>query len=43
MEWFWYIIASIGAVTELFTASEYDTVTVPLVIAAVLLIMEAVF
>ena len=32
-----------GAVTELFTPGEYDTVTVPLVIAAVLLLMNALF
>ena len=47
MEWFWYILASIGAgvgalagtATELFSPSEYDTVTVPVAIIAVLLIL----
>lgn len=31
-----------GAAAELFTASEYDTVTVPLTIAAVLLLMKQI-
>ena len=26
MEWFWYIIAAVGALTELFTPGEYDTI-----------------
>ncbi len=38
-----FTAALAGALTELFTASEYDTVTVPLVIAGVLLIMNALF
>ena len=42
MEWFWYIIAALGAgigtVTELVSPSEYDTITVPVVIIAVLIL-----
>ena len=34
--------AILGTAAELFTPSEYDTVTVPTVIAAALIIMEAV-
>ena len=34
--------ALLGTATELFTPSEYDTVTVPTVIAAALLILEAI-
>ncbi len=36
------ISALFGTVTELFTPSEYDTITVPTVTAAVLIIMETV-
>ncbi len=34
--------AAAGAMTELFTSSEYDTVSVPLVAAAILLLMERI-
>ena len=45
MEWIWYIIAALGAgvgaivgtITELFSPSEYDTITVPILVMASLL------
>ena len=41
MEWIWYIIAALGtgAATELFSPSEWDTVTVPVVIMILLLLV----